>query len=98
MKFEWDDSKNILNIRKHGISFEEAVYVFSDYEAISIPDDEHSEYEDRWIIIGKIINHGVIVVVHTERIRGESEYIRIISARKSDKHEEKQYIERLGGN
>ncbi len=98
MKFEWDESKNVLNIKKHGISFEEAVFVFSDHDAISISDDEHSDCEDRWIIIGKIINHGIIIVVHTERIREKFEYIRIISARKADKYEEKQYIERIGGN
>ena len=97
MKFEWDENKNLINIKKHGISFDEAVYVFSDIDAISLFDKEHSETEERWITIGKIINHGIIVVVHTDRIKGEHEYIRIISARKSLKNEKTEYINRLGG-
>jgi hypothetical protein len=47
IQFEWDENKNIINQRKHGISFEEAAYVFSDRENISIPDMEHSENEER---------------------------------------------------
>ncbi len=97
MKFEWDENKNNKNIQKHGISFEEAAFVFSDIDAVSIIDDDHSESEERWVTLGKIINHGVIVVVHTERIKGEFEYIRIISARKAVKNEEKEYIKRIGG-
>ena len=97
MKFEWDENKNIKNIKNHGISFEEAAFVFSDIDAISIFDEDHSEFEERWITIGKIINQGIIVVVHTERIKGEFEFIRIISARKAEKHEEKEYIKRIGG-
>lgn len=46
MKFEWDDKKNITNIRKHKISFEEAIFVFSDIDAISLFDDKHSDYEE----------------------------------------------------
>jgi uncharacterized protein len=98
MKFEWDEKKNRLNIKKHGLSFEEAAYVFSDTDAISIIDTEHSENEERWITIGKIINKGIIVVVHTERIKSEQEFIRIISARKAEKIEAKEYINRIGGN
>jgi len=97
MKFEWDEKKNIKNIRNHGLSFEEAAFAFSDIDAISVFDDEHSENEERWFTIGKIITHGVIVVVHTERIKGDYEFIRIISARKAEKYEEKEYIERIGG-
>ena len=97
MKFEWDEKKNLLNIRKHGISFEEAIYVFSDIDAISIFDEPHSDIEERWATIGKIITHGTVVVVHTERIRGEQEYIRIISARKSEIIEEEEYLKRFGG-
>jgi len=97
MKFEWDENKNNKNIQKHGVSFEEAAFVFSDIDAISIIDDDHSESEERWVTLGQIINHGVIVVVHTERIKGELEYIRIISARKAVKNEEKEYIKRIGG-
>lgn len=62
MKFQWDERKNLSNIKKHGISFEEAAYVFSDIDMISLFDEEHSDTEERWISIGKIKNHGIIVV------------------------------------
>ena len=51
MKFEWNEKKDQINIKKHGISFEEASYVFSDIDAISIIDEEHSDNELRWITI-----------------------------------------------
>lgn len=97
MKFEWDKKKNLVNIKKHGISFEEAVYIFADVDSISILDDDHSDIEERWITIGQIKNHGIIIVVHTERFTNEFEFIRIISARKADKFEIEQYLTRLGG-
>jgi uncharacterized DUF497 family protein len=97
IQFEWDENKNINNQKKHGISFEEAAYVFSDRENISIPDIEHSEKEDRWITIGNIKRHGIIIVVHTERIYGKLERIRIISARRAVESEEQDYLENLGG-
>ncbi len=93
--FEWDENKNTANQKKHGISFEEAVYVFSDKENLSIPDMEHSEKEERWVTIGTIKKHGTIVVVHTERIFEEVERIRIISARKAELSEEKEYLQNL---
>lgn len=96
-QFEWDEDKNIANQKKHGISFEEAAYVFSDRENISIPDMEHSDKEERWITIGNIKRHGIIIVVHTERIYGKQERIRIISARRAVESEEKDYLESLGG-
>jgi len=71
--------------------------VFTDKEAISLFDEDHSDYEDRWITIGTIKMHGVIIVVHTERIKAETEFIRIISARKAEKHEANEYISRVGG-
>jgi hypothetical protein len=98
MKFEWNEKKNLLNIKKHGISFEDAAYAFSDIDAISILDDAHSIDEERWILIGKIKTHGIVIVVHTDRIRGETDFIRIISAREADKLEKQQYINRVGGN
>lgn len=97
MKFEWDENKNLNNIKKHGISFEEAAFVFSDIDAISIFDEVHSDSEERWITIGRIITHGITVVVHTERIKGEYEFIRMISARKAEKSEAEEYINRIGG-
>ena len=97
MKFEWDESKNKKNIVKHGISFENAAFVFTDKDALSIFDIEHSDIEDRWITIGKIKSSSIIVVIHTERIRNNYEYIRIISARKADKDEIQEYLNQLNG-
>ena len=78
MRFEWDARKNLLNQRKHGIRFEDAVHVFDEpEEAIDIYDELHSVAEDRFITIGPI-EGGLAVVVWTER--GE-DYVRVISAR-----------------
>jgi uncharacterized protein len=52
MKFEWDENKNQINIRKHGIDFHDDAYVFSDPFALNLPDDEHSEMEERWLLLG----------------------------------------------
>jgi uncharacterized DUF497 family protein len=87
--FEWDDKKAISNLKKHGISFEEASTVFGDWLAITIDDPLHSESEDRFIIIGKSELLNTLVVVHVER----SEAIRIISARIATKNEQKFYEE-----
>ena len=91
MRFEWDQNKNELNKKKHGISFEDAVYVFSDKNQLSIYDDENSEKEDGWITLGVARIGKVLVVVHTERKKHEANVIRIISARKATKNEIKQY-------
>jgi uncharacterized protein len=92
MKFEWDENKNQLNIRKHGISFYEAAYVFSDPFALSIADNDHSETEDRWLLLGKNLNERLLLVVHTLR---HDDIIRIISARKATANETKTYTKRL---
>jgi uncharacterized DUF497 family protein len=89
VKFEWDDKKAISNLKKHGISFEEASTVFGDWLAITIEDPLHSESEDRFIIIGKSELLNTLVVVHVER----SEAVRIISARPASKNEQKFYEE-----
>jgi len=89
VKFEWDDKKAISNLKKHGISFEEASSVFGDWLAITIEDPLHSESEDRFIIIGKSELLNTLVVVHVER----SEAVRIISARPASKNEQKFYEE-----
>jgi len=96
VKFEWDSNKDLINIKKHGVSFEEAIYVFSDVDAISLFDTEHSNTEDRWITIGKNKKSGLITVIHTERFKNNEEYIRIISARKAEESEEFEYIKRIG--
>jgi hypothetical protein len=91
VKFEWDENKNQVNITKHGIDFSEAIYVFSDPFALNIPDDEHSEKEERWILLGMSLQSTVLLIVHTYR---EGDSIRIISARKSTKNEQRIYEQR----
>ena len=85
--FEWDERKAKQNIRKHGVSFEEAATVFGDQFSITIYDPLHSEDEDRFVILGMSNKNRLLVVVHTER----GDKIRIISARKATKKERKQY-------
>jgi uncharacterized protein len=92
MKFEWDPIKNRLNIKKHGLSFEESAYVFTDKNNLSIYDDDHSDNEDRWITLGQIPFNQVIVVVHTVRHKNNTEYIRIISSRSATKKEADEYF------
>jgi len=91
MKFEWDEDKNRSNIIKHGISFQDATYVFSDPFALSISDD-YSANEERWILLGKNRNETLTLVVHTFR---SSNVIRLISARKATKYECSSYTKRL---
>jgi uncharacterized protein len=57
MKFEWDINKETLNLKKHGVSFEQAAYVFADPYALSVFDENHSENEDRWVLLGKTIKN-----------------------------------------
>ncbi|QOG13118.1 BrnT family toxin [Arcobacter sp. FWKO B] len=90
--FEWDFNKAKKNLLKHKISFEDACTIFKDENAISIFDDEHSENEDRWITIGIDVNTRTLVVVHTYITFNENNcIIRIISARKATKNEQKAY-------
>ncbi len=90
LSFEWDDGKNVANQRKHGVSFEEARTVFSDELARLISDPDHSGGEERFILMGLSAELRLLTVCHCER---DSEIIRIISARKADKLERKQYEE-----
>ena len=87
--FEWDENKAGSNLAKHGVSFGEASTVFGDPLSLTIPDPDHSQAEDRFIIIGSSHRGKFLVVVHTER--GDS--IRIISARRAGKRERKAYEE-----
>ena len=89
IRFEWDENKNTINKRKHRISFEEAQTAFYDAEALVIPDPEHSQDEERFIILGMSRRANLLVVCHCYR---ESEtVIRIISARKATRNESAQY-------
>lgn len=92
IQFEWDENKNKINILKHKISFEEAKTVFYDESARIISDPDHSEEEDRFIILGFSSSLRLLVVCHC--YKEPTETIRIISARKATKNETKQY----GGN
>ncbi|HFQ81660.1 MAG TPA: BrnT family toxin [Desulfobacterales bacterium] len=89
LKFEWDIKKDKANKKKHGISFEEARTVFYDWYAIQFFDPEHSESEDRFLLLGSTFNSTTLIVCHC--FREEETVIRIISARKADKDEEKFY-------
>jgi uncharacterized DUF497 family protein len=86
-RFVWDEEKNLANIRKHGVSFDEAALACVDPNRIVIFDEVHSILEDRWIILGRV-RETVLFVVETEP---EADTIRIISARPALKREEEQY-------
>lgn len=96
MRFDWESAKAIANVRKHGISFEEACTVFADSSVLTIHDDEHSKGEDRWVSMGISVVARILVVVHTWPDPDESgdELIRIISARRANKRERAVYLER----
>ena len=87
LEFEWDEKKNAINIRKHNISFEEAATVFSDPNRYEIYDGIHSLAEKRWIVIG-LAGFNMLKVSFTER----KSRIRVISARKADKDDIKEYL------
>ncbi len=87
--FEWDPRKDKSNTKKHGVSFEEARTVFYDEYAIQFFDPEHSDSEDRFLLLGSSFNLKTLVVCHC--FRKEETVIRIISARKADKDEEQFY-------
>ncbi|MCP4339521.1 MAG: BrnT family toxin [Desulfobulbaceae bacterium] len=89
LTFEWDKKKNTRNSRKHGVSFEEAQTVFYDEYAIQFFDPEHSESEDRFLLLGISFTLKTCVVCHC--FRQEETIVRIISARKADKDEEHVY-------
>lgn len=87
--FEWDENKNIINREKHKISFEEAQTVFYDENALLIDDPEHSQDEERFIILGFSQRANLLVVCHC--YRASETVIRIISARKATKIERSYY-------
>lgn len=90
MKFDWDDKKAETNIRKHGVTFDEAATVFEDPYARVIDDPDHSWEEERFIILGMSIRARELVVSHC--LRGaDGDVIRIISARRATRKETEQY-------
>ncbi len=89
IKFEWDSAKATANIKKHGVSFEEAQSAFYDEFAVQFFDDDHSSDEERFLLLGMSTESRLLIVAHCEREAGH--VIRIISARKATKHESAFY-------
>ncbi len=87
--FDWDETKGRDNVKKHGVSFEEAQTVFFDEYAVRYFDPDHSQDEDRFIMLGMSFKLRILIVCHCHRKNGA--VIRIISARKADRHEAKDY-------
>ena len=94
VRFEWDEAKNRENQAKHGVSFEEAMTVFVDENALLIDDPEHSDAgEERFVLLGLSAGFRVLLVCHC--YRHEDMVIRLISARKANRAEQRDYLERL---
>jgi len=91
IRFIWNKQKAVLNQKKHGVSFEEAKTVFYDDHAVEFFDPDHSENEDRFVMLGMSFMVRILVVCHC--VREEGFVIRIISARKATKHESSRYRE-----
>ena len=89
MNFSYDPKKAASNLRKHGVSFEEAVTVFGDPLTLTIPDPEHSVGEERFLTLGQSAAGRVLIVSHTEI----EEDIRIINARPATSREMNEYEE-----
>ncbi|MDJ0553652.1 MAG: BrnT family toxin [Microcoleaceae cyanobacterium MO_207.B10] len=89
--FEWDREKNLINQKKHGVSFEEAKSVFYDDNAIEFWDEQHSDLEDRFLLLGISSKMRILLIVHC--YREQESVIRIISARKATKKESQLYGE-----
>ncbi len=90
ISFSWDDRKNIANRKKHRVSFEEAQSVFFNEHAIEYFDPDHSESEDRFLMLGLSYKVRILVVSYT--LRKDEAEIRIISAKKATKKEQKAYF------
>ena len=89
VRFEWDIRKSAVNAKKHGVSFEEARYVFYDERARLIDDPGHSEDQERFVLLGLSSSLRLLLVCHCYRSAGD--IIRIISARKATARESKSY-------
>ena len=88
LKFEWDETKNEANRRKHGVSFQESQSVFADEFGRLVADPDHSQDEDRFVLLGMSVLLRVLVVCHCYR---HGDTVRIISARKANRSERNQY-------
>lgn len=92
MPYEWDPAKAAANVRKHHVTLEEATSVFLDRSALTFWDPDHSREEDREITIGRSARQRVLFVAHT----GREQRVRIISARRATRKEQRQYEEGIG--
>ena len=92
LHFTWDPVKARANLKKHGVSFDEAETVFSDDHAIVLPDPDHSAGEERFLLVGVSAALRVLVVVHAEPEPDNT--IRLISARRATRSERGQYAAR----
>ena len=92
LRFEWDDRKNQANQRKHRVSFEEAHTVFFDEDAVEYRDIDHSDEENRFLLVGRSFKLRVLIVCHC--LRESASVIRIISARRATKRERGYYARR----
>jgi len=88
-KVEWDDPKAAANLRKHGVSFEDAQQVFMDTDGILLGDPDHSDDEERFLLLGADFQMRILVVVHC--YREPDDVIRIVSARKATRREQATY-------
>ena len=94
ISFQWDENKARSNEEKHGITFEEAKSVFFDEDAVFFDDPDHSVGEQRFILVGVSTYRKVLTVCHCDRSIGDTETIRIISARRANKKEITAYRDR----
>jgi uncharacterized DUF497 family protein len=96
-RFEWDSNKERTNVLKHdGVTFRLASTVLHDPLAITVYDDAHSDFEDRWVTLGQAVNGQTLVVVHTFlQIDANHIEVRVISARKANKQERQDYEQAL---
>ncbi len=94
MEFDWDPAKAESNRTKHGVTFEDAMGVFSDPLAVSVLDDESGQGKERWVTIGRNPTSNLLLVVHTYiELSADQIAIRIISARRPTRREVRQYEE-----
>jgi uncharacterized DUF497 family protein len=87
LKFEWDRRKAVLNIKKHGVSFEDAATAFGDPLSVTIHDPKHSDDEDRFLLLGETQDKKLVVVAHTDR----KDTIRLINARPATRQEREDH-------
>jgi hypothetical protein len=90
LRFSWDPRKASANVRKHGVSFDEASTAFADPLSITVPDPDHSDDETRFLLVGRSLRHRILVVIHAER---SESVIRLISARLASRRERRIYEE-----